>query len=598
MRLEYPRTSVAALLTAAAVALPCAAWFLAGQNQLMREEQLQASELHTQAFEKGAILAQRLSTRFELLREAESRRGFYQYQNLYHDPKGVAEGRSISVSPLAQGPTDPLIDAYFQVDAEGVLSLPTLNDKFPELGFDGSESAQCELLWKLSDVAIFYDLESADTLPLGSRWNSGSLEVVNPEESGGLEDATKVLEIPAESWRQHLRANELYADLQGLGVTGDDALDFAPGVRGVKVKVRLSPFHWHTLPVGGESALVALRTVDTPAGLWTQGFVIDSTSVETAMAASGLDVAFMPGRKAPDEPGEVSLGIDGTPWQVRVNYSSDLNESVSTLAETRSDFLKTFALAALGAAVAGLLVILMVWHSERLARQRSQFAAAAAHELRTPLAGLRLYGEMLAEGLGEPGRAAKYARRMASEAERLGRVVTNVLGFARLERGSISLSSEQGRLQEVVREAFGRQRLTLEESGAEVELRLDEELPPIAFDRDAMTHIIQNLLDNAEKYTRETENRRIVLSLERETENVVLSVADNGRGISKSLQRRLFRPFSRGSETDSPEGLGLGLVLVRMLARAQGADITYHDAPRGGAVFKVAFPLPEAPSTA
>ncbi|MEO1083875.1 MAG: HAMP domain-containing sensor histidine kinase, partial [Acidobacteriota bacterium] len=539
VRLEYPRTSLAALLTAAAVALPCAAWFLAGQNQLMREEQLQESALYSKAIEQGSVLSQRLGTRFELLREAESRRAFYQYQNLFHDPKGIAEGRAVNVSPLAQGPADPLIEAHFQVDEEGVLSLPTLNDEFPDLGIDGSESAQCELFWKLADVAIFCDLESADSLPVGSRWHSGSLEMVSLVDQDQEADALRTVVISAASWRQHLRANELYADLQGLSSSSAAAVDFAPGVRGAKVKVRLSPFYWHTLPVGGESALVALRTVDTPAGLWTQGFVIDSVAVETAMEASGLDVTFVPGREAPDGPGEVSLGIDGTPWQVRVNFGDDLKEATSTLAETRSAFLQTFFLAALGAAIAGLLVILMVWHSERLARQRSQFAAAAAHELRTPLAGLRLYGEMLAEGLGEPGRAAKYARRMASEAERLGRVVTNVLGFARLERGSLSLSAEKGRLQEVVREAFGRQKATLEESGAEVELRLDDDLPPIAFDRDAITHIVQNLLDNAEKYTRETDDRRIVLSLEQEGENVVLSVADNGRGISKGLQRRL-----------------------------------------------------------
>lgn len=591
MRLEYPRTSLAALLTAAAVALPCAAWFLAGQNQLMREGELRKQALRTSAFEKGALLAQRLSTRFELLREAESQRQFYHYQNLYHDPQGVAEGMAINVSPLAKGPTDPLIEAHFQVDAEGVLSLPTLNEQYPDLGFGGDASSQCELLWKLTDVAIFCDLESTEALPLGSRWHSGSPELAALAAESELEDPVVVQILPAAAWRQHLRASELYAELKHQRDAGQEAVDYAPGVAGATVEVRLSPFYWHSLPVGDDLALVALRTVDTPAGLWTQGFLVDADAVEQVLSTSGLEVAFEPPRDGCDGAGEIALDVDGTPWQVTLDFQADLEKSAAQMAGSRAEFLRTFSFAALGAAIAGLLVILMVWHSERLARQRSQFAAAAAHELRTPLAGLRLYGEMLAEGLGEPGRAASYARRMASEAERLGRVVTNVLGFARLERGSLSLSAEEGRLQEVVREAYARQRLALEESGAHVELRLDDELPPIAFDRDAVTHIVQNLLDNAEKYTREIEDRRIVLSLEQESKDVVLSVADNGRGVSKSLQRRLFRPFSRGSQADVPEGLGLGLVLVRMLARAQGADITYQDAPRGGAVFRVAFPL-------
>ena len=592
MRLEYPRTSLAAVLTIAAVALPCAAWFLAGQSQLMREGELREQTLQSSAYEKGSKLAQRLSTRFALLRETEGQRPFYHYQNLFHDPRGVAEGMAINVSPLSRGPADPLIEAHFQVDAEGVLSLPTLNEQYPDLGYGDDASSQCELLWKLTDVAIFCDLESAEAIPLGSGWHPASpdLEALGEE----AEDLVDVKVLSAAAWRQHLRASELYAELKHQRDAGEAAVDFAPGVEGATVEVRLAPFYWHKLPVGDEPAMVALRTVDTPAGLWTHGFVIDGDAVEQALSTSGLDVTFEPPGERPAGGGKISLPIDGTPWQVTLDYLQDLEKTAAETASTQADFLRTFFLAATAAAIAGLLVILMVWHSERLARQRSQFAAAAAHELRTPLAGLRLYGEMLAEGLGEPGRAANYARRMASEAERLGRVVTNVLGFARLERGSLTLSAEEGRLQEVVREAYARQRLALEESGANVELRLDDELPPIAFDRDAVTHIVQNLLDNAEKYTREIEDRHIVLSLERESKNVVLAVADNGKGVSKSLQRRLFRPFSRGSETDAPEGLGLGLVLVRMLARAQGADITYQDAPRGGAVFRVAFPLERA----
>ena len=100
----------------------------------------------------------------------------------------------------------------------------------------------------------------------------------------------------------------------------------------------------------------------------------------------------------------------------------------------RSRFHATFAVGALAALLAASAVILLVHRTERLARERAQFSAAAAHELRTPLAGLQLYGEMLAEGAGDPSRGREYARRVAEEAQRLGRVVGNMLGFSRLER--------------------------------------------------------------------------------------------------------------------------------------------------------------------
>ncbi|MCG8462675.1 MAG: ATP-binding protein [Holophagales bacterium] len=175
-------------------------------------------------------------------------------------------------------------------------------------------------------------------------------------------------------------------------------------------------------------------------------------------------------------------------------------------------------------------------------------------------------------------------------------MVTNVLSFTRLERGSMGVQPELGDLEQAVVEAYQRQRMALEESGAEVELAFEPGLPSVAFDRDALTHIVQNLLDNAEKYTRDVGDRRIVLRLAREDAHVVMSVEDNGHGISKSLRRHLFEPYSRGDDSDAPEGLGLGLVLVRMLARAQGADIDYRDAPKGGAVFRVAFPVRPEPA--
>ena len=205
---------------------------------------------------------------------------------------------------------------------------------------------------------------------------------------------------------------------------------------------------------------------------------------------------------------------------------------------------------------------------------------------------------MLADGLGDPSRSRDYARRMAGEAERLGRVVTNVLSFTRLERGGFSVHPEIGDLQAAVVDAFRAQKPALEESGAQVDVELEDDLPAVRFDRDAVTHIVQNLLDNAEKYTRDITDRRIVLGLSREPSRVVLTVSDNGNGIAKPLRGTLFRPFTRGGQSDAPEGLGLGLLLVRMLARAQGAEITYRDAEIGGAEFRVVFPIAEPAAAA
>lgn len=589
--LKFDRTVAALLLTLVAVAVPCGAWYLAGTREIERHVHLEEKAIYHKAYKKGIDVAERLATRLEELRRAESQRPFYHYQNLYHDPQGAAEGISVSVSPLAHGSTDPLVAAHFQVDEEGHLTLPTLNDEFPELGLENHQAEHCTLLSELSDVAVFCTLDPrAVPLADGDGFETRGAATNGPSREFYLEV------LKGRAWHQHLRANALYADLKSGRSPSDEgaALDRAVG----SVEVAVSPFEWHTLPVGDAPRLVALRRVETPAGVWHQGFIISDTTVAQLLESSPFRATFEPTEasewdRRPDRsgPGEVVMAVAGTHWALSLDVATPMAEARQQAGLDRESFLQNFVLGALGASLAGLLVVVMVYQSERLARERAQFAAAAAHELRTPLAGMRLYGEMLAEGMGSPEGSRRYARRLAGEAERLGRVVTNVLSFTRLERDSLGVKPLPGNLADAVRDACERQRPALEENGAILELELEGELPTVSFDHDAVIHVVQNLLDNAEKYTRNAEDRRIRVRLTRVEEGVELTVSDHGEGIPATLQRRLFRPFARGQHPDASEGLGLGLVLVRALMKAQGGTVWYRDARSGGASFVVSFPV-------
>lgn len=603
-RPTYPRTLVASGLAFVAVAVPCSAWFVAGQRQVERQAETARTQVQAKGDQIAARLANDLSQSLDRLAHAESRRPFFVYQNLYHDPKGAAEGPWVLPSPLAQGPEDPLIEAYFQVDGDGNLTLPTLNDSFPELGLAGAADQQCELLWKLQDVALFCHLESA-RVAAGSVL--GGMMAAEPDPVDDLE--VQKVEVDASAWQQHLHANDVWARLKygqdgatpGVVISGRPLAGFDLGPAGEKtVTIEVHPFRWHTLPMGEEPALVALRRVTTPAGEWTQGFVVSRSHIAERLEQSYLVATFEPESPQAEplskpDPERILADVGGTAWRVAVDLEQELGNIAAVAADELEHFRRVFLLGSLAAGIAALLIVGMVFQSERLARQRIQFAAAAAHELRTPLAGLRIYGEMLAEGLGNPERGREYARRVAAEAERLGRVVTNVLSFTRLERGAVGVHPSPGDLRSAVLEACQRHRPALEESGAEMELKMDDQVPTVSFDRDALTHILQNLLDNAEKYTRGIPDRKITVGLAAEAvkaqgRKVVLWVADNGGGIPKGLRRKLFEPFARGEQADAPEGLGLGLVLVKMLVEAQGADIDYQDAPEGGALFRVAFP--------
>lgn len=581
--IQYRRSLVAFLLTLVAVALPSAAWFYAGQRQLDRELHLREKAVYSKGQKKGLTLAERLATRLAVLLEAESRRPFYHYQNLFHDPQGAAEGAAVSVSPLARGIADPLVKAHFQIDEDGRLTLPTINDEFPELGMPSTDVAHCSLLEELRDVAFFCfgELEDLGLVPTSERLAG--------------DEIVRITRLSRTAWRQHLRANAVYGDLKYGKSSSRQASLVAAETSRELMAIEIGSFRWHTLPVGPEPGLVALRHVKTPAGIWTQGFVVSPEGVDQQLATVEGPVIFAPREELGQEGRErrMIFPVSGTDWGVGLDVAAGLSEVSSAVAADRERFFAFFLLGVLLAAGAGLLVVTMVFQSERLALQRAQFAASAAHELRTPLAGLRLYGEMLAEGLGNPERARQYARRMAGEAERLGRVVTNVLSFTRLERKSLSVHPEPGDLAAEVQRCLARQQPGLEEAGARFDIVLAEDLPPVRFDGDAVSHILQNLLDNAEKYTRGVPDRTIEVRLEPAASSgdgasARLRVLDNGPGIPRAVQRRLFRAYARG-EHDDAEGLGLGLVLVRALVRAQGGRIRYRDRPSGGAEFIVTF---------
>jgi signal transduction histidine kinase len=137
----------------------------------------------------------------------------------------------------------------------------------------------------------------------------------------------------------------------------------------------------------------------------------------------------------------------------------------------------------------------------------------------------------------------------------------------------------------------------LEAAGASIEFSVVDDAPEVRFDRDAIAEILQNLVDNAEKYSRSAMDRSIQVSLSclREGERsvrsgVIIRVCDRGPGIPADMRRRLFRPFARGNRNDAPAGLGLGLALVKALAEAHRGAVSYEARPGGGSVFMVFLP--------
>ena len=439
------RTLAAIILALAAVVVPASAWLVVGQGAAQQH----AAELREGPQRRGEVvartLADRLRGRLEAIRDAESQRPVVQFQ--VHPPGELAncECSIHDVSPLISGPQDPFVEAYFEIDPAGSLTLPILE---PVSGVD-PDPDRFQRAW-----------ERAAPLTAAITEIRASLDAESPPSD---------LSQPM--------------------------------------------FQWHGIELANSPALVGLRRAVDERGELIQGFVLSDSAVRGWLDAAELPARLGPYRDTPrpnEAVGEVPL--DCTSWEIAVGLGATTAEADARADAVLAGFWRTFSIGAGAALLAVMSLVALILNTERQSRQRAQFAASAAHELRTPLTGLRLYGEMLRDGIEDPERSSRYAGRIAEESERLSRVVTNVLGFTRLERGTLEVSTATVDPVEVLSGIVERLRPTIAGNGASLEFDHAGFEGSLQADPEAIGQIIQNLVDNAEKYGREAADRRILLT--------------------------------------------------------------------------------------
>ncbi len=238
--------------------------------------------------------------------------------------------------------------------------------------------------------------------------------------------------------------------------------------------------------------------------------------------------------------------------------------------------------------IAGLATITV---SRQLALHdlKNTSVATVAHELRTPLASMRMLLDTLREGrVKDEKQTREYLDIIASENERLSRLAENFLTFSRFDRGAQTMNLAPASPRAIAEQAVATLRTQLD--AAKFTFDAPENLPQIRADRDALAQVLTNLLENALKYT--GAEKRIALRVSATADSVIFTVEDNGIGMTSDERREAFRPFYQADQklSRTREGCGLGLSIVSRIVKAHSGEITVASEPGKGSVFRVKIP--------
>ena len=287
---------------------------------------------------------------------------------------------------------------------------------------------------------------------------------------------------------------------------------------------------------------------------------------------------------------ETNLDRPFSNWKVAIGLK---NTNLDDLA--RDSFLHSVGATVLVLIVllCGVALIIRATDREaRLAQAKSNFVSNVSHELKTPLSLLSLFSEILELGrVNSEEKKTEYYRIMRHESLRLNKMIDNILDFSKIEAGKKTYNFAHNDMGTVIENVLSSYRYQFINSGFDVQTNLQDGLPPVLIDRDAMAQAISNLVDNAIKYSSDVKQ----LSIKTETlgSDVSIEIADQGIGIPRAEQAKVFEKFYRVGNglVHDVKGSGLGLSLVKHIIEAHKGTISVDSDAGKGSRFTIRLPL-------
>jgi signal transduction histidine kinase len=274
-----------------------------------------------------------------------------------------------------------------------------------------------------------------------------------------------------------------------------------------------------------------------------------------------------------------------------------LNATLSSDEIPRSTGRNTLMIMMVVLAAIFLIGLFAIYKSVRaivdLSERRSQFVSSVTHELKTPLTNIRMYIEMLEQGIAkDTEREQEYFQIINSEGSRLSRLINNVLDLAKLEKKQRSLNLTRGTFEEVAAEVQTVMQAKLRQEGFTLKI-VQEDIRPFKYDREAMIQVLINLIENSIKFCRSALNKEITIRIYQEPNRVKIAVSDHGPGIPRHALKKIFDDFYRvdNALARKTRGTGIGLALVKKFVKLIGGDVTAENNPGGGCTITISLPI-------
>ncbi|MDH1865414.1 ATP-binding protein [Pseudomonas sp. GW6] len=242
-----------------------------------------------------------------------------------------------------------------------------------------------------------------------------------------------------------------------------------------------------------------------------------------------------------------------------------------------------------GGSAGAVMVLRDVTKQRAFDRVRSEFILRASHELRTPITGIHMAFSLLRERLSLPpgGREQELIRTVDEEMHRLVQLIDDLLNFSRYQNGVQTLQRRPCDLGEMIQQLSHRFTERAAEREVTVLCEVHEPLPQLELDAAQLQRLLDNLTDNALRYS--NPGNKIRLQARRHGEQVIVSVQDEGEGIPFEQQARIFEPFVQVGRRKG--GVGLGLALAREIVQLHGGQLRVHSRPGEGANFYFSLPV-------